>query len=120
MAKQDDYIRITLRLPQDVHRRLIEAAGPRSLNAEIVTRLQNTLDLDEGLSSDPSPGYEHMEEPPPYPPIPQSLLDEYSLRADHERLDRLKEAIEWIISLAEQQIGRTHSKVKKPKPRSGE
>lgn len=43
MAKQDDYIRITLRLPQDLHARLSELAGAKSLNAEIVDRLTDSL-----------------------------------------------------------------------------
>ena len=46
MAKQDDWAKITLRLPPDLHRKLAEATGANSLNAEIVQR------LDESFSED--------------------------------------------------------------------
>ncbi len=39
MAKQDDYVRITLRLPPDLHEALVRKAGANSLNAEIVSLL---------------------------------------------------------------------------------
>lgn len=39
MAKQDDWIRITLRLPSDLHSKLVDAASNSSMNAEIVARL---------------------------------------------------------------------------------
>lgn len=48
MAKQDDFIRLTLRLPPALHEMLVEAAGPRSLNAEIIDRLESSI-LDEQL-----------------------------------------------------------------------
>lgn len=46
MAKQDDWARITLRLPPDVYEQLMAAVAnsPVSLNAEIVSRLQASLD----------------------------------------------------------------------------
>lgn len=43
MAKQDDWIRITLRLPGDLHERLVEAAASSSMNAEIVERLSDSF-----------------------------------------------------------------------------
>lgn len=43
MAKQDDYVRITLRLPPDLHRELAKSAGARSLNSEIVSRLERSI-----------------------------------------------------------------------------
>jgi len=46
MAKQDDFVRITLRLPPDLHKQLIEAAGASSLNAEIVARLERSFFAD--------------------------------------------------------------------------
>lgn len=49
MAKQDDYIRISLRMPPDLHQKLTERAGPLSLNAFIVTRLTEALKADEFL-----------------------------------------------------------------------
>lgn len=46
MAKQDDWVRLTVRLPPDVYARLNEivAAGPNSMNAEIVARLEASLE----------------------------------------------------------------------------
>ena len=38
MAKQDDYVRYTIRVPSDLYARLQEAAGEKSVNAEIITR----------------------------------------------------------------------------------
>lgn len=50
MAKTDDDTRIpfTLRLPPDLHLKLIEAAelGNRSLNAEIIDRLERSVGVD--------------------------------------------------------------------------
>lgn len=43
MAKQDDWSRITLRLPRDLHEVLVDRAGVKSLNAEIVERLERSL-----------------------------------------------------------------------------
>lgn len=40
MAKQDDWVRITLRLPPELHEQLKERAGAGSLNAEIVEALE--------------------------------------------------------------------------------
>lgn len=42
MAKQDDFARITLRLPKELHERLLASSGARSLNAEIVDRLTDS------------------------------------------------------------------------------
>lgn len=44
LAKQDDWARITLRLPQWLHDDLVEAAKNESLNAHIVQRLQDSLE----------------------------------------------------------------------------
>lgn len=45
MAKQDDWVRLTVRMPPDLYERLqaIVASGPLSMNAEIVARLERTL-----------------------------------------------------------------------------
>lgn len=46
MARQDDHVRSTVRIPAAVYQRLKDAAGERSINAEIVARLsgeQRTL-----------------------------------------------------------------------------
>ena len=46
MESDDRYTRITLRLPKDLHARLSEAADDtsKSMNAEIVARLQSSFD----------------------------------------------------------------------------
>ena len=49
MAKQDEYVRITLRLPPDLHARLLDSAGAKSLNAEIVDRLEGSFEQDSFL-----------------------------------------------------------------------
>ena len=46
VAKQDDWARITLRIPGALHEQLVAAAGPKSLNAEIVERLQDSIHRD--------------------------------------------------------------------------
>lgn len=43
MAKQDEWSRITLRLPAEIHSQLTDGAGAKSLNAEIVDRLEKSL-----------------------------------------------------------------------------
>lgn len=40
MATQDDWHRITLRIPSELHEKLKEAATLSSVNAEIITRLE--------------------------------------------------------------------------------
>jgi hypothetical protein len=51
MARQDDYIRITLRIPAALHVRLLETCERtnRSMNAEIITRLERSLDDQDAL-----------------------------------------------------------------------
>lgn len=44
MAKQDDWARITLRLPADLHAKLVAAAATASLNNEIVDRLYESFE----------------------------------------------------------------------------
>lgn len=46
LTPQDDYIKTALRLPRDVHAQIQQAAtaSGRSMNAEIVARLQGSLD----------------------------------------------------------------------------
>ncbi|MAN78381.1 MAG: hypothetical protein CML24_14640 [Rhizobiales bacterium] len=43
MAKQDDYARYTIRVPQDLYARLQRAAGEKSINAEITERLEQSF-----------------------------------------------------------------------------
>lgn len=46
MAKQDDWIRVTVRFPPELHERLNEARGARSFNAEVVSRLETSFEVD--------------------------------------------------------------------------
>ncbi|MDK8874413.1 Arc family DNA-binding protein [Paracoccus sp. SSJ] len=57
MAKQDDWARITLRLPRELHEKLNIALDEtnRSMNAEIVARLTESLERDD-LMRTPAPG----------------------------------------------------------------
>lgn len=43
MAKQDDFVRITVRIPPELYERLRSSARATSINAEIVERLSSTL-----------------------------------------------------------------------------
>lgn len=43
MAKQDDYIRYTIRVPARLYGRLQNAAGEKSINAEVNERLEQSL-----------------------------------------------------------------------------
>lgn len=45
MAEEDDFVRITLRLPRELHESLVEsAAKKRSMNAEIIDRLEYSFE----------------------------------------------------------------------------
>lgn len=52
MEDEDLYTRITLRIPKDIHQKLSEQAKltSKSLNAEIIGRLQSSLDAPDGES----------------------------------------------------------------------
>lgn len=43
MAKQDDYSRYTIRVPAALYKQLQDAAGDKSLNAEIIERLERSM-----------------------------------------------------------------------------
>ena len=43
MAKQDTWTRVTLRIPQELHAKLTDAAAEKSLNAEIIARLEDSF-----------------------------------------------------------------------------
>lgn len=49
MAGQDDWVRMTLRLPEDLHQELQNRSNVsgRSLNTEIVARLLYSIDIDK-------------------------------------------------------------------------
>lgn len=55
MAKQDEYARYTIRIPQDVYRAIEEAASAanRSVNAEIQARLQRSVDEERFIKAGP-------------------------------------------------------------------
>lgn len=44
MAKQDDFTRYTIRVPTELYDRLKHAAGVKSVNAEIIERLELTFE----------------------------------------------------------------------------
>jgi hypothetical protein len=47
-SKQANFVSLNLRLPPDLHKKLVKAAGPTSsLNSEIIRRLQLTYDAPE-------------------------------------------------------------------------
>lgn len=43
MARQDTYVRYTIRLPAPLYERVREAAGEKSINAEIIARLETSF-----------------------------------------------------------------------------
>lgn len=49
---QDDFMKTALRLPRDLHTRLMESARNkgRSFNSELVARLAESLEADKGLT----------------------------------------------------------------------
>jgi predicted DNA-binding protein len=51
LTNQDDFIKTALRLPRELHARVQEAAtaAGRSMNAEIVARLEASFDVSEDL-----------------------------------------------------------------------
>ena len=55
-GKSDQVVRLALRLPRDLHRRLVQAAAgnspPNSLNAEILRRLYDSFVEEQGLDVD--------------------------------------------------------------------
>lgn len=52
MAKQDDWVRLTVRMPPELYERLADtvARGPLSMNAEIVDRLENSFASDHAVN----------------------------------------------------------------------
>lgn len=51
MAKQDAFVRYTIRVPADLYADLQKAAGMKSLNAEIVARLKDSITAEKALAS---------------------------------------------------------------------
>jgi hypothetical protein len=46
MAKQDEFVRVTIRIPPALHRKLAEAAQADSMNSQIITRLERSFDAE--------------------------------------------------------------------------
>lgn len=44
MVKYDEFVRITLRLPPELHGKLLEVKNLQSLNAEIINRLEQSFE----------------------------------------------------------------------------
>lgn len=61
MAKQDTWKRITLRIPEDLHQRLADAARSNSLNAEIIRRLEFSFP-EEQTEDEAAAAYEALRE----------------------------------------------------------
>jgi hypothetical protein len=84
MAKQDDWTRITLRLPRDLHSRITAAVGAASLNATIVTSLEERFPVsaDERL---------------------RALLEEYdqAMATDNPNKENLRQLYEWGVQILE-------------------
>lgn len=47
MARQDDFVRYTIRVPAPLYEQLQASAGAKSVNAEIVRRLERSFELDD-------------------------------------------------------------------------
>lgn len=76
MARQDDYIRITLRIPGELHAKLVGLAGEASLDAEIIHRLERSV-MEREAMSDMMVGREAAQ---------------FALRLSEELRDEIKEA----------------------------
>lgn len=87
MAKQDDWIRITLRLPRDLHARITAAVGAASLNATIVTSLEERF---------PVSAEERL----------RALLDEYdeAMAEDGPNKENLRKLYEWGRQILEREL----------------
>jgi len=84
MAKQDDYVRITLRLPPGLHKDLVELAGPASLNAYIVLRLEEAVANERSMIATYG-----SEEPLPHPDgISAADLEAENLALSMEAFER--------------------------------
>lgn len=46
MAKRTEYVRYTIRVPEPLYKRIQEAAGEKSVNAEVVERLYASFDTE--------------------------------------------------------------------------
>jgi len=62
MAKQDDYVRYTIRVPANLYAQIQAAAGEKSVNAEIVERLAESIARDRWLNDLSANGPEQDEE----------------------------------------------------------
>lgn len=43
MSKQDSYVRLSVRLPAEIYAKVKAASGAKSINAEIVARLESSF-----------------------------------------------------------------------------
>ena len=97
MAKQDDWIRITLRLPKDLHARISAAEGPSSLNATIVQALEEQF---------PSSAEERY----------QALLLELDdlMESDNPHKDKLAKLYEWGSKVLKREVRAARKQKKSP------
>jgi len=84
MAKQDDWTRITLRLPRDLHARITAAVGAASLNATIVTSLEERF---------PVSAEDKL----------KALLEEYdhAMNEDNPNKENLRQLYDWGVQILE-------------------
>lgn len=88
MAKQEDFVRYTVRVPQELYAKLQASAGARSVNAEIVERLARSFELDDEIQGLQSSLAEMREE-----------LDSLSRDTD-KRLDRVESRVWELLERA--------------------
>lgn len=90
MATQDDYTRITLRLPKDLHQKLADSAdaSSKSMNAEIIARLvESYADEERGVSGST-----------PLQTVTIASLEEIEKRMQK----RMDDHLAWLKHMAEQ------------------
>lgn len=100
MDEEDRYTRITLRIPKDLHRELSSAADAtsKSLNAEIVGRLQASLDKERKRTQSTYASEFGNEGPPPSIYAELAIYAERrALSAELDRLSRLQDEL-WTVN----------------------
>ena len=77
-SKQANFVALNLRLPPDLHKKLVKSAGPTSsLNSEIIRRLQ--------LSYDDAPEWEELKR--------DILASQETIQRVEEKYDRVTKAL---------------------------
>lgn len=87
MAKQDDWIRLTLRLPRNLHARIADVDGASSMNATIVNALEEKF---------PRPAAEKLG-------ALKLELDEL-MNSDNPHKDKLAQLYDWGLKVLEEEV----------------